>query len=693
MGAATFGEVLDRARGHLDACAAVQDSALRGQSVAGAARLIGRAALTLSRYLGDSAPYGVAEAITSGGVDPQARAAVDAREALQLAAACLGAEGPDSGDVGEGAADAMTARLAAAGTALAAGRDLLRTHFTRGADGEVLPRSDWSAVITSAAVTAAVLAEAGRWAQQLGVLTARLAAAAAADAGVPVAVSQRLAEGCRELLAAGVVLAAGRGGVAAGSDAELLHAIPAWFPPERQLPGDAEPAGELAEGVAVSATRLRVIARASARTAAWSPAMTADSWRWTATGAAVICNVGEIMLTTLAGQPDPSVRGTVEASQLLGAAEAAACACDRWRDVGAAWNEMTTDTRGLFSPVIADAGDLVVRLGRLAFADPGWTPARARRAPVRGIADLAPDGRRAGVVVGAIHHAADALACMAAADLRAVRAATRGNRVHVPTRTLPETDDARYPFWNVTLAGAAALTEVYWAAVGASERLAVELDAVAVTMNAPSRIRAAARAASRAEQESRRGPRAAGDRGAGPARAPAAELDLAMSAGPGPVEQAVRRAGGADLIVLMRARAIDTAARKLIAEAKDGVRHMDQPGLESTASPSALVARSGAQVASASFPQGAGVRHGPGLATPEPGPNQMLNTLNAPSRPPARSTPKPAPLRRTPPPASGSAISSHAPRPPPRPSATTGTESTCDPAHTKRIIAANRTQK
>jgi hypothetical protein len=671
MGAVTFGEVLDRARGHLDACAAIPDSALRGETIAGAAQVVSRVAVAVSRYLDDIAPYGLAEAIASDGPHTRVQAAVDARETLLLAAAHLRQEFPDSRDAGRGAAETVMAPLIAAGTALVAGRDLLRTHFRRTSDDEMVAASDWSAVITSRPVTAAVLEEAGRWAQQLGVLTARLAAAAAVDRSVPVAVSQRLAEACRELLAAGVILAAGPAGAAAGADAELLHAIPIAFPPGRQPPDDTETAAELAAGIAVSAARLRVVTRAVVRTAVWSPAMSADSWRWTATGAAVVCNVSEIMLGRLAGEPDPAARGVAAATpDLVRAAEAAAGACDRWREVTAAWNGMTTDTRGLFSPVVADAGDLVVRMGRLAFADPGWTPARSRRAPLRGIADLAPDAGRAVAVVGAVHHAADALAGLALADLRAVGEAIRGNRVHVPTRTLYESDRVRYRYWTVPPARAEALREVYRGAVQASERLVAELDAVAVTMNAPSRILAAARVASRAEAEIRGAGRGASERRAEAARAWDAELELAVPARPGPVERAVRRAGGADVVVVMRARAIDTAARKLVADARIGAQDGDQAGPASDASePTPLSSRSEAWIASVCFPQGAGARHGTGMAAPEAAPDQMLSTVNAPLRPPARSTPKPAPLRRTPRPASGSAASPHAPRPPPRPSA------------------------
>ena len=64
-------------------------SATSRESITAAATMTGRLAMTLSHYLADIAPYDMAEAITSTELDPQIRAAVQAREALQLAADAL----------------------------------------------------------------------------------------------------------------------------------------------------------------------------------------------------------------------------------------------------------------------------------------------------------------------------------------------------------------------------------------------------------------------------------------------------------------------------------------------------------------------------------------------------------------------------------------------------------------------------
>jgi len=142
----------------------------------------------------------------------------------------------------------------------------------------------------------------------------------------------------------------------------------------RRPPGDGESAGELAAGAAAGAARLRIVTWGTAEQAAWSEAMTAESWRWAATGAAVTCDVSRLLLESLAGRPGLFTGMPRVALQLRAAGETAAGACARWREVAPAWNDITTETRGLTAPGIPDPGDLITGLGRLAFTDPQWTP-------------------------------------------------------------------------------------------------------------------------------------------------------------------------------------------------------------------------------------------------------------------------------------------------------------------------------
>jgi len=304
MTAAVFGELVGQVRAHLEAAAGLPDTALRGESAVGGAWIAGRMAHTLSRYVADIAPYGAAEAVINRHLDEPVRAAVDAREALRMAAMSLraglgGLRNPDS-DV----PFPLPAHLSAATVALAAGRDLLQTHVTSDPAGRRSPRSDWSLVITSAPVTGAILAEVAGWSRQLAVLTARMAVASAVSPGIPRRVHQGLADGSHGLLTACAAITAGQcRAPTTATDMELLHAIPVNIAPRRQQPHGEESLAELGQGIATSAGRMSVIAWATQGEGAWSPAMTADSWQWAATGAAVICHLSGCLLRLLGDSP------------------------------------------------------------------------------------------------------------------------------------------------------------------------------------------------------------------------------------------------------------------------------------------------------------------------------------------------------------------------------------------------------
>src|SRR6266567_2345674 len=112
---------------------------------------------------------------------------------------------------------------------------------------------------------------------------------------------------------------------------------------------------------------------------------------------------------------------------------------------------------GLTAPGIPDPGDLIAGLGRLAFTDPQWTPARIRHSPPRDPAKLAPGPAQFTAVVSAVHHALSAVVSIAATDRRAVDVAVRASRLHVPTRTLPDGYDVPRKFANAVPSTAAAL--------------------------------------------------------------------------------------------------------------------------------------------------------------------------------------------------------------------------------------------
>src|SRR5216683_2262281 len=424
MTTATFGELLHSASGHLDAAARFSDASLTAGSVIAATGQACRVVAVMSHYLDDAVPRSEYGRAVRSGMQPWMRAAVDTRGALRMAAENLSQGTGGVGGLrrpGATAADPLAAHLAGAAASLAAGRDLLDTHFVTGADRTRSAHSDWSAVVTSAPVARALLGEIGGWSRQLAILAGRLTLAAAADPAVGVPVRSGLASARRWLLVAGAaVQARQREHPVPALDIALLHAIPAGAIPARRAPGEAEPLAELCEGIAVSARRLRVIAHRTASQAALPPNATAASWRWNAKAAAVICHVSEMALRRLADRAGHTTGEEAGWAQLDSAAEAVAHAGARWRQAAAAWNLMTTGTHGLNGPGISDTGDLVIRLGRLVSGDPLWTPSRSQRSALRDLAGLPPDPATAALVVAAVHRAADTLACTGAADLQAV---------------------------------------------------------------------------------------------------------------------------------------------------------------------------------------------------------------------------------------------------------------------------------
>jgi hypothetical protein len=154
--------------------------------------------------------------------------------------------------------------------------------------------------------------------------------------------------------------------------------------------------------------------------------------------------------------------------------------------------------------------------------------------------------------------------------------------------------------------------DAYAPAVAASAELAVALDIAAVAADAPTRAIAVVRAASAERRPERK--RTAGRHAAGladPARALASGSAWASAEAvgtglprPGPVERQVRDLGVDDAILLLRAKAIDKAARDVLAQAQDAASAdigaaqpagVPQPG---------AATNSVAAVAARSFPQG-----------------------------------------------------------------------------------------
>jgi len=260
----------------------------------------------------------------------------------------------------------------------------------------------------------------------------------------------------------------------------------------------------------------------------------------------------------------------------------------------------------LATPAMTDASDLLLRMGRLVWDDPQWTPARSRRAPFRAPAALAPEAAAFTTLVSAVHHSVDALTRVAEAETDAVGHAERAGRLYVPTRSLPEYYDVPRPFAPAPVSRRQALMAAYDAAHHASIQAVLALDGLAVASGAPSRVLALARAATaaqahRSHSQGRHDSRVTQGAFAGtPFR-----HSRASTGNAGPVERAIRDRHVSDQVILLRAAAIDNAAHQLVAQAENT---RPTPNLPDTSVNSQHAASNAAQLAAQSFPRGLGAR-------------------------------------------------------------------------------------
>jgi hypothetical protein len=552
-----FGEFLGPAGEHITAAVSFRGD-LSYEAQCGVVRQIDRLVATLTRYLTDLPlpdglhPSPALERDAAGRAAPAVLALGRAAQSLRPAA-----EG--TAGSGEGAVHPPVGHLSAAADYLAAGRDLLHTHFTQDPAGVRAGTSFWAPVITSGPVTAALLSELASHLNMLSSWIAKQSRARRVSPSARTSAELTLRNAEPWLALAGTTLEAARRAHYPLPARGLLDAIPANVPPPRQMPGDSEPVHELCGRIPLTAERLRYAAFAFAGRARWSPAAASASWRRDALASAITSHGSEFVLRTLterAGQlgMEPALR-----DQLHDAAQAMQRAWKSWRAVTDHWDIVTTGTnRGAgLTPVAAEVSDLVLLTGRLAYNNPHWTPACSDTSLIRDPADLAHSPGDIITVLSAVHHATDAINQIGANDYEAVRDAAADNRLCVPTRLLPDTYDIPHPYTPAPRAHADALLTAYDTAIQATTRITAALDDLASALNAPSSLLTAAHRASVGAERYQRGQ---DDQRNAPRPHPVTPV-------PGRTEQALRKLHIRDPALLLRAAVIDQAARDLVAEA------------------------------------------------------------------------------------------------------------------------------
>ena len=551
-----FGEFLGPAGEHIAAAVSFRGE-LPYNAQCGVVRQLDRLVATLTRYLADlRLPDGLhpSRALER---DAAARAA-PAVLALGRAAQSLRPTAAGIADTDDGASHPAVGHLSAAADHLAAGRDLLHTHFAVDPAGARTNRSYWAPVITSGPVTAALLGELASYLQNLSPWIARQSGARRVSPGALTSAQLALRGAEPWLQLAGTALQAAQRAHYPLPARGPLDAIPANVPPPRQLPSDGEPVPELCERIPRTAERLRYAAFTLAARARRSPAATSASWRRDALASAITSHGSELILRTLAERACQLGLEPAFQARLHEAAQSMQRTWKAWRAVTDHWDIVTTGThRGAgLTPAASEISDLALRTGRLAYRNPHWTPAYSQTSQIRDPADLAHSPSDIVTVLAAVHHATDAIHQIAATDHQAVLDAA-ASRLYVPTRLLPDKYDIPHPYTCAPRAHADAVLAAYDTAIEATTRITAALDDLASAVNSPSSLLAAARRASATARQDQR-------REQDQRPAPRPHIVTPVS---GRTEQALRKLKIRDPALLLRAAVIDQAARDLVAEA------------------------------------------------------------------------------------------------------------------------------
>jgi hypothetical protein len=575
-----LGDFLSAAHRHLDGPADWTSTAAPGRDIEEVTGSMLRFITVTARYAGDV----LAVFNEMPRSDNRMRSAwpyvvTDVMANIYGASAALGLDTAAARPSAVQSANKLARRLDAASASLAVGRDLLQTHFAQGRSGQ-LHRSAWAPVISSPAVSTALLADITSLAGQAAALAAALPPSPGQSAAIGAAAS-RLDMSCRWLAEADhATQAVRRREPVTVADRELLYSIPATALPTRSPAEVAQSVPELCEAITITAERARNAAWQAGRLDGKSPAISVTSWRRISASGLAASRHCQMLLAALSGRA--ADLGDAGLSFRLGiVARSAQASHESWTLSARRLGEVTTDVRWRASRAAVEAADLALLTGRLAHASPDWVPSSLAREPARPAADLAPAPGDVRAVLAAVHHAADSLASLGQANQSQVRAAATAGRLLVPGESrhaavAAGADSFVRPSGTHTLTVLAACDD----ALDASARTAGSIGEIAVDVQAPSRVLAAARAAVGPQARARpalaeSGSRAAGRGGRGGDGAARAHVRPARSGRdgrpPGPFEARLREIGVTGSRFLGRAAGIDRSGQQVIIEAASEV--------------------------------------------------------------------------------------------------------------------------
>lgn len=564
-GQVTFGDLLDTARAYLDQACRVHGRPESATDLPDVARGMHALTSVIGQYLLDAATKydrvparkGVAAPPRPPSASPWRNACLQARRAAVSAIRYLeplaGIRQPGT------AASECGQHLAAAALALVAGRDLLNTHTATLPNGLQEGRSGWAPVIATPIFHRTIAGEMASLARQAAALGASFVPPPIADRSHTTPEHQAIHDACQSLrILHGTIQAAHLREPVTNANRDLIRAVPVSIAPPRRLPDGTEPIGTLCDGVVNAAERLRHSASVAAVRTAGSPSLNAESLRYAAAASVAASHNCAVLLRTLASSPAAPRSGDDQA-RFAEAAKAAGQARDSWLRVARALDLVTSDMRAHVSADASDARELALWTGRLAYADPAWTPASGPRQTAREPAKLAATPGEASLVLAAVHHASDSLQHLVAAHHQQAWLAARAGRFLVPTRSLSDDYDIPRPYAAAPPDRAGAVLSAYEAAHSASIEATTAVATVATAAEAASRTLVLAEAIREERQH--------GISDKHVATPPSIAVIYQAPRIPGPVERSLQSLGITDSENLRRAAAIDSAGEQLITDA------------------------------------------------------------------------------------------------------------------------------
>ncbi len=586
-----FGDFLSIARQRTSA-AGRYDGELSADAVAEAITELDRLFTAISRYIAEYQPP--AATAVSGSADSEVPVLGSAvmldrvARHIRLAASTLP---PASAPAGH----PLAAELRAASDALNAGHDLLRGHASSPAD-EVRP-SPWLPVITARPVGIALVRELSQIAARLALLLARISVADP-HGGRPALAGSTLGY----LSVASGWLIIGNKPMTAATPEEpgakaaafLLNAVPANIAPPRAKPAGAETISELRAAISSTATRLEYYFRRHDSHRDWPSPAAGSRWRHNALATAIISHNSELLLGILTSRARQLGLTPDRVRDLQHASDAARLARTSCHAIAQLWDTLSTGTSRQ-PAAIGELDDLVLRIGRLARANPAWTPSRGDNSPLRPPDELAATVGDIADLLATIRHALSAITATTCRDQLAVCQAATVHGIYLPARQLPESDDLIhvYHYRPATEQQIASALMAYTNAATAGSNVLVALDDLLLAAAPPDRTRAMA-------QNPAIAARFLNDYEAAqpePSRSPRPEA--------GQLERHLRSLNIGEPGLIAQAVALDQAGQKLISKATEMAVQRDLAAATAWAAPAHPLptrSRSGAQTAAQDLP-------------------------------------------------------------------------------------------